>query len=84
MDYQKGMSANFVHFHDGKWWVYQKIAEGRFLTPEREKRNYSGDFEADSYFADSPLFNIAYGYTRKAHALSKAKELCESGMFILN
>lgn len=84
MNYEKGMSANFVHFYDGRWWIYQKFPNGIYLTPEREKRIYSKDFKSDSYFARQPLFDIAYSYTRRAHALVKAKELCEAGMFSIN
>lgn len=79
--YVRGTSSQFVHFHDGKWFIYQKLNNGNFLTPKSEVRR-GITFTEDSYFSNSPLLNIAYSYTKKRHALFKAKELYEAKMFI--
>lgn len=81
MDHKKGISANFVHLHNDRWFVYQKLPNGNFLTPKAETRIYGREFKEDSYFSNSPLLDIAYNYTRRAIALAKAKELYEAGMF---
>lgn len=80
MDYVTGTSAQFVHLHDNRWWIYQKFSDGRYLTPE--KKSSLSKEEADSYFADEPLLNIAYNYKWRNLALAKAKRLYEDGMFV--
>ena len=79
--YVRGTSTKFVHFHHGRWFIYQKLNNGNFLTPKSEVRQ-GITFTEDSYFSDSPLLDIAYSYSQKRHALLKAKELYEAKMFI--
>lgn len=80
MDYITGTSTQFVHLHDDKWCIYQKFADGRYLTPEK-KSPFSKE-PADSYFAHEPLLNICYRYSQKGLALARAKRLYEDGMFV--
>lgn len=82
MDYSFGASAQFVHLHDDKWCVYQKLPNGVYLTPE--KRSPFSKEPADSYFAHEPLLNIGYCYTGRNLALARAKRLFEDGRFINN
>lgn len=80
MDYTPGTSAQFVHLHNDKWCIYQKIDDGRYLTPEK-KSPFSKE-PADSYFAHKPLINIGYCYSHRNLALARAKRLYEDGMFV--
>jgi hypothetical protein len=82
MDYIPGTSTNFVHLHEGKWYIYQKVSVRRFLTPEKTRKEPMKVLDCEAYFAHEPLLNIAYSYARKNLALAKARELIQVGTFI--
>lgn len=82
MDYIPGTSANFVHFHDGRWYIYQKISQHKFLTPERTRKEPAKVLDCEAYFSHEPLLNIAYNYGRRNLALAKAKELVQLNIFV--